>query len=55
MHMSCQRKKFLLKQTPAASTSGQSTRADALNVRVVAARGTGMLVGHRRDNDQCFG
>ena len=53
MHMSCQRKNFLSKQTPQSSTSEWSTRADALNVSLVATRGTGVRLGHthRGDND----
>ena len=41
MHLSCQRKKLVSKQTAERSASEWSTRTDALNVRLVAARGTG--------------
>jgi len=46
VHIACQGKNFLSKQTPESSTRKQSTRGDALNVSLVATRGTGVLLGH---------
>jgi hypothetical protein len=42
MHMSCQPKKCLSKQSPEPATAEWGCRANALNVRFVATRGTRM-------------
>ena len=52
MHVSCQSKKFLSKQTLRVLDLGIEHPCGGAERQVVAARGTGVrLGGHRRDND----